>query len=110
MNTSAKGAAYEAGFRKQYEESRVDARTKVYWQPPKPRQHSTGFDSMAWTIRWDDEGDLVWATEPTLFEFKAGILSCAAAKRLQARLYGFRPSFCTVAVVHKTNGKEYCEH
>jgi len=93
MNTVKKGAAYEAAFRARYD--RV-----VLWQPPKPRAHSTGFDSMSWI-----PGS--WAT---LWEFKSGRLSCAKAFGLSEALEERRPYGVFTRVVHRTRENEFCVH
>src|SRR2546425_3543593 len=112
MNTSAKGSAYERAYRIKQNSGTNDARTRIYWQPPKARTHSTGYDSMAWTIRWDDVGDVLFRTEPTLYEFKSARTSCAYAERLANALDAVRPAFTNVVVVHRsrTTGKVFCEH
>ena len=93
MNTVKKGAAYEAAFRARYD--RV-----VLWQPPKPRAHSTGFDSMSWI-----PGE--WAT---LWEFKSGRISCAEAEALSVTLGDRSPLGAFTAVVHRTRETKFCEH
>ena len=100
MNTVKKGAAYEKAFREQYNWVHEDDRTKVYWQPPKPRQHSTGFDSMSWTPGG-------WAT---LWEFKSGRISCAEAEALSVTLGDRSPLGAFTAVVHRTRETKFCEH
>jgi len=111
MNTVKKGAAYEAAFREHYERC-VEAEgldLEVKWQPPRPRAHSTGYDAMSWILGVVDDG-ITLQTEPTLWEFKAGRMSCARAARLRTALDGTRPAFVHVAVVHRTRTAEFCEH
>lgn len=110
MNTVKKGAAYEKAFRVHYE-ARAMPGAVVYWQPPKPRAHSTGYDAMSWmVVRDDDDDSATLQTEPTLWEFKSGRMSCARAARLRTALDGTRPAFVHVAVVHRTRALEFCEH
>ena len=93
MNTVKKGAAYEKAFRAQFAPG-------VLWQPPKPRAHSTGFDSMSWI-----PGE--WAT---LWEFKSGRISCAKADALVDQLWECLPMGIFAYVVHRTTTAEFCEH
>ena len=110
MNTVKKGAAYEAAFREHYERSAHAAGFEVRWQPPKPRAHSTGYDSMSWVLSRGTDGEVYLQTEPTLYEFKSGRLSCARACVLLRQLERTRPAFVHVAVVHRTRAREFCEH
>ena len=93
MNTVKKGAAYEKAFRAQFAPG-------FLWQPPKPRAHSTGFDSMSWTPGG-------WAT---LWEFKSGRISCAEAEALSVTLGDRSPLGAFTAVVHRTRETKFCEH
>ena len=106
MNTVKKGAAYEAAFRAQYKREG----TEIFWQPPKPRAHSTGYDAMCWWIVRDEYGEIQMQSEATLWEFKSSRLSCTRARRLQEQLERTRPAFVHVAVVHRTTTAEFCEH
>ena len=114
MNTSAKGASYESSYRRWYEKERKNPRLNVFWWPPRPRQHSTGrWDSMRWEIGFDDVGDVLWRTEPTLIEFKGHFkkpMSCQEAKTFLDRANAIRPSFTRAVVIHYRKDVEFCEH
>ena len=107
-NSSRVGAHYEAAYRASLTKQPYAIR---WWQPPRPRYHSTGFDSMSWLV-WHDnggfKGDLPAVTDAKLYEFKAGRLSCNAAAELSFRLNAYAP--LPVVVVHRRKEKEFCEH
>ena len=110
MNTVKKGAAYEAAFREHYEHELKMLGGEVRWQPPKPRAHSTGYDSMSWILVRGNDGEIEMQGEPTLWEFKSSRMSCARACVLLRQLERTRPAFVHVAVVHRTTTAEFCEH
>jgi hypothetical protein len=110
VNTSRAGAEYELAYRRMDAKKNAHPRQEIRWQPPRPRQHSTGFDSMRWTLDFDDEGVIYARSEPIFYEFKRGKMSCAAAYRLREALEEVRPAFSHVLVVHRTKLEEFCEH